>query len=84
MHSECAGTLNAPLEKGLAALAGPHAVVVAGGVVAAHGAEVHVGFPHGGRAQGGVHAFVPLLGSLPRRLDGAVGKKHGLCEQGTT
>lgn len=41
-------TLDAPLEKGLAALAGPHAVVVAGGVVVAHGAEVHVGFARGG------------------------------------
>lgn len=38
-------TLDTPLEKGLAALAGPHAVVVTRGVVVAHGAEVHVGFP---------------------------------------
>lgn len=39
-----AGTLDAPLEEGLAALAGPHAVVVARGVVVAHGTKVHVGF----------------------------------------
>lgn len=35
-------TLDASLKKGLAALAGPHAVVVAGSVVTAHGTETHV------------------------------------------
>lgn len=54
-------TLDAPLEKGLAALAGPHAVVVTRGVIMAHGAEVHVGFPYRRGGQWGVHAFHPLL-----------------------
>lgn len=35
-------TLDAPLKEGLAALTGPHPVVVPGGVVAAHGAEARV------------------------------------------
>lgn len=35
-------TLDAPLKEGLAALAGPHTVVVSGGVVAAHGTETHL------------------------------------------
>lgn len=56
-----ADTLDTPLEKGLAALAGPHAVVVTRGVVVAHGAEVHVGFPSCRGAQGGVHAFHSFL-----------------------
>jgi len=40
-------TLDAPLEEGLAALAGPDAVVVAGGVVVTHGAVVEVRLPAG-------------------------------------
>lgn len=54
-------TLDAPLEKGLTALTGPHAVVVTRGVVVAHGAEVHVSFAHHRGAQGRVHAFLSLL-----------------------
>lgn len=53
--------MDAPFEKGLAALAGPHAVVVPRGVVVAHGAEVHVGFLHRRGARGGVRAFPSLV-----------------------
>ncbi len=35
-------TLDAPLKKGLAALAGPHPVVVPRGIVTAHGTETHL------------------------------------------
>lgn len=66
--------MDAPLEKGLAALAGPHAVVVPRGVIMAHGAEVHVSFSNRRGAQRGVYAFNSLLWSLPRRLDGAAGR----------
>lgn len=74
-----ADTLDAPLEKSLAPLAGPHAVVVTGGVVVTHGAEVHVSFPHCGGARGGVHAFHFLLRSFHWWLDGAAeGKRKTL------
>lgn len=68
--------MDAALEKGLAPLAGPHAVVVAGGVVVTHGAEVHIDFGgggggRGGRAEGRVDGVSVLLGSLVCRLDGA-------------
>lgn len=58
-HRAC--TLDTPLEESLAALARPHTVVVPGRVVVAHSAEVHVGFPHRRRTQGGVHAFHSFL-----------------------
>lgn len=66
--------MDAPLEKGLAALAGPDAVVVARGVVVAHGTKVHVGLSRGGGggAQGRVRPLAALLTSL-QRLDGAAG-----------
>ncbi len=35
-------TLDAPLKEGLAALAGPHPVVVPRGIVTAHGTETHL------------------------------------------
>lgn len=80
--------MDAPLEKGLAALAGPHAVVVPRGVVVAHGAEVHVGLPYCRRTQEGVHAFHSFLRSLPRRLvtadDGAAGRNTDSVTKRTT
>lgn len=35
-------TLDAPLKEGLAALTGPHSVVVPRGIVTAHGTETHL------------------------------------------
>lgn len=35
-------TLYAPLKEGLAALAGPHPVMVPRGIIAAHGTETHL------------------------------------------
>lgn len=80
-----ADTLDAPLEKSLAALAGPHAVVVTRGVVVTHGAEVHVGFPDR-RGTRGVHAFGSFLRPLPQRLvaadDGAAGRNTDSVKKG--
>lgn len=77
--------MDAALKEGLAPLAGPHAVVVAGGVVVTHGAEVHIDFGGGGGggAQGRVHAFPVLLGSLGWWLDGAAaGGSTGAVSEG--
>ena len=57
-------TLDAPLEEGLAALAGPHPVVVAGCVVVTHGAEVHVGLAHRRGADHFLSVLVCLGGAL--------------------
>lgn len=60
-------TLDAPLKEGLAALAGPHAVVVPRGVVAAHGAETHLlGHLKAGRPRSGhrlPHPVRPAAGA---------------------
>ena len=57
-------TLNAPLEEGLAALTGPHPVVVARCVVVTHGAEVHVSLAHRCEAD----HFLSVLISVPLQL----------------
>lgn len=56
-------TLDAPLEEGLAPLTRPDAVVVARGVVVAHGTEVEVRLPAGRH-----HALLVLLRTPPRTL----------------
>ena len=65
------GTLDAPLEEGLAALTAPHPVVVPGRVVLAHRAEVHVSAPPG-------PAQRPLLLPLPRHLIGRQQRSEGM------
>lgn len=73
-------TLDAALEERLAALAGPHAIVVPGGVVMTHSAEMHVGFPDGRRARRGFHPLRPVLRLLQQLVtadDGAAGGDGG-------